>query len=76
MELQNKIAKLIEEHQSVVDHLTKDMEKLRLEMVELHKDSSKKKELVMASLSRITLEMKEKFHLGAIAALKDLQDNK
>lgn len=73
MELQEQIKINIAEHDLIINQLATDMEKLRLEMIELQKDPAKRKELVMKTMMRVTLEMKQAFHRGAIAALKDLK---
>lgn len=70
--MENNLKQKLAEHEAVVKQLENDMEKLRLEMIELQKDPSKKKELVMATMARVTLEMKKAFHNGAVAFGKDV----
>lgn len=73
MEIKEQITNSIAEHEAIVTHIAVDMDKLRQEMVELQKDPSKKRELVMATMARVTLEMKQTFHKGAVAALKNIK---
>lgn len=69
--IQNIKTKL-KEHTDIYNALTVDMEKIRLKMVEYQNNPNKKKELVMATMARVTLELKQKFHGGAMEVLKQV----
>ena len=68
-----KIKIKLKEHTDIYNDLTVDMEKLRLKMIEYQSNPSKKKELIMTTMARVTLELKQKFHAGSMEVLKELQ---
>ena len=74
MSIQNIVKTKIKEHQSIIEQIQVDVDKMRDKLGELKKQAVNQQQLMLESAKLLALKDRMMFHKAAMMALKDVEN--